>query len=93
MPTAATSRRRGRRVRMVAAVRSSSATMPRRPEAGKGLRGPDVVIEPVDADLAKLVLDHRNLLAVRRRQDVVEERRLPGTQKATQNCDGHGDQK
>ena len=38
--------------------------------------------------LAELVLDHRNLLAVLRRQDVVQERRLARAEEAGEDGDG-----
>ena len=53
----------------------------------------------VDADLAKLVLDDGQLLAVLRREQVVEQRRLAAAEEAGQHRDGnarvglsHGDQ-
>ncbi len=42
----------------------------------------------VDADLAELVDDHGELLAVRLRQDAVEQGRLAGAEIAGQHCDG-----
>src|SRR5258706_3461894 len=43
----------------------------------------------VDADLAELVLDHGDALAVVFLEDPVEERRFPAAEKARKNGDGH----
>mmetsp|Transcript_19262 Transcript_19262/g.44278 ORF Transcript_19262/g.44278 Transcript_19262/m.44278 type:complete len:439 (-) Transcript_19262:38-1354(-) len=43
----------------------------------------------VDADLAELVLDHRDLLPVRRREDVVEQRRLPAAEEPSEHGHRH----
>ena len=43
----------------------------------------------IDADLAELVLDDRDALAVIGGEDVVQKRRLPGSEKASQDGDGN----
>ena len=43
----------------------------------------------VDVDLAELVLDHRDAVAVALGQDVVEQRRLAGAEEAGEDRDGH----
>ena len=41
------------------------------------------------ADVPKLILDDRQLLAVARREDVVQERRLAAPKKASEDRHGH----